>query len=122
MQGAFGCIIGIGLAFYFSWRMALVTLAIAPFMMLGGILKSRFMKKEWESKNDKADSLYKESNALLSDIIMNYRTVIGFGPKNVEFLVSKYSKMLEIPNLKGVKSAHIAGICFGYTNCIRYTF
>ena len=32
--------------------------------------------------------LYMESNALLSDIIMNYRTIISFGDKNVEFLKS----------------------------------
>lgn len=30
-----------------------------------------------------ADDAFKESNALLSDIIMNYRTVISLGEKNV---------------------------------------
>ena len=34
---------------------------------------------------------YKESNALLSDIIMNYRTIISFGEKNVDFLMGYYN-------------------------------
>jgi hypothetical protein len=51
---------------------------------------------------------------------MNYRTVIGFGPKNIKYLLSKYDKLLELPKAKAVKDAHIAGFCFGYTNGIRY--
>ncbi len=69
-----------------------------------------------------SENAYKESNALLSDIIMNYRTVIGFGPKNIQYLLSKYEKLLEAPNAKGIRNAHIGGIAFGYTNCIRYIF
>ena len=35
-------------------------------------------------EHDKSvEKAYKEANALLSDIIMNYRTVIGFGPGNI---------------------------------------
>jgi hypothetical protein len=42
----------------------------------------------------KKDDFYKESNALLSDVIMNYRTIISFGEKNTDFLVGKYDKLL----------------------------
>ena len=53
---------------------------------------------------------------------MNYRTVIGFGPTNVEFLISKYNQLLTHPNREGVKAAHQAGIGFGYAFFIRFIF
>jgi ATP-binding cassette subfamily B (MDR/TAP) protein 1 len=116
-----GIVIGIILAFIYSWRMSLITLGLCPFLALGGFLRSRIMKKEMEG-TDKSAAYYKESNALLSDIIINYRTVIAFGPKNIEYLVSKFDKLLQQPNKSGIKDAHVGGIFFGYTNCIRYIF
>ena len=51
------------------------------------------------------DDAYAESNALLSDIIMNYRTVISFGGKNVDFLLEKYFNLLDEPNKASIKKA-----------------
>lgn len=121
IQGIAGIVIGIVLSFIFSWKMALITLGIAPFMGIGGFLRGKMIKKE-HSTGDDATNHYKESNALLSDIIMNYRTVIGFGPNNIEFLTQKYDKFLEVPNKRGIKMAHIGGLASGYTNAIRYLF
>jgi hypothetical protein len=63
-----------------------------------------------------------ESNALLSDLIMNYRTVISFGPKNILFIIEKYNSLLDVPRRKGIKMAHCAGIFFGYAFFIRFAF
>ena len=63
---------------------------------------------------DKKDK-HKESNALLSDIIMNYRTIISFGEKNVDFLMGYYNNLLEEPTIMGVKNAHLGGFLFGYS-------
>jgi len=65
---------------------------------------------------------YKQSNALLADLIMNYRTVISFGPKNITFLMEKYASLLVIPNKQGIKMAHMAGIGFGYSFFVRFLF
>ena len=65
---------------------------------------------------------YKDANALLSDVIMNYRTIIGFGPRNVEALIGKYDKLLEYPNKQGIVSAHKSGLWFGYSVMIRFFF
>jgi ATP-binding cassette subfamily B (MDR/TAP) protein 1 len=62
------------------------------------------------------------SNALLSDILMNYRTVIGFGEKNIDHLLSRFDALLEEPALKGIKSGHYGGLFFGYSQCIRFVF
>ena len=68
------------------------------------------------------DDAYQESNALLSDIIMNYRTIISLGDKNVEYILERYYRLLEEPNRQGIKRAHFSGILFGYSQSIRFVF
>ncbi len=82
---------------------------------------------QWKQKNraegsDEENDPYKKSNALLSDIIMNYRTVIAFGEKNVTYLMKGFGELLSEPNKEGIKKAHIAGFFFGYSQGIRFFF
>jgi len=53
---------------------------------------------------------------------MNYRTVIGFGEKNIDYLLEKFDKLLEEPNKKGIYGAHYGGFFFGYSQCVRFLF
>ena len=53
---------------------------------------------------------------------MNYRTVISFGEKNVDYLLTNYDNLLDIPKRRGVKNAHIRGFLFGYSQFIRFAF
>jgi hypothetical protein len=46
---------------------------------------------------------------------MNYKTVISFGHKNIDFLMNKFDNLLEGPNKQGIKNAHLAGIFYGYS-------
>ena len=68
------------------------------------------------------DDSFKQANALLSDIIINYRTVISFGDKNVQFILDRYCDLLIIPHKAGVKRSHISGLFFGYSQSIRFAF
>ena len=65
---------------------------------------------------------YQKANALLSDVIINYRTVIGFGQKNVDSVVAKFEEYLVEPSRRKQKNAHIGGFFFGYSNCSRMLF
>lgn len=65
---------------------------------------------------------YKQANSLLSDIILNYRTVIAFGPKNVDMILERYAALLVVPREAGIKKAHISGLFFGYSQGIRFVF
>lgn len=58
---------------------------------------------------------YEQANALLSEVLMNYRTVISFGEKNISHLMSKYDSLLAYPNKLAVSNAHKSGILFGYS-------
>jgi hypothetical protein len=53
---------------------------------------------------------------------MNYRTVIGFGEKNVAYLLEMFDNLLEKPNQLGIRNAHLSGFLFGYSQCIRFIF
>jgi len=90
LEAALGLIIGVIIAMVHTWKMGLIALSLCPFVFLGGIMTSRLAwKVKPSNKQDKnaQDDPYNKSNALLSDIIMNYRTVIGFGEKNVDYLL-----------------------------------
>jgi len=125
-----GLVIGCIIALFYTWKMGLVTMAFAPFISLGGVLMARIawkvkagksMSGAHENKDMRQDP-YQMSNALLSDILMNYRTVIGFGEKNIDHLLSRFDALLEEPALKGIKDGHYAGFFFGYSQCIRFVF
>jgi len=80
--------------------LGLVTLGLVPFVSLGGIIMSRLawkVKPGAGSTALDAEDPYKKSNALLSDIIINYRTVIGFGEKNIDYLLTKFDSLLAVP-------------------------
>ena len=46
----------------------------------------------------KAVDEYEKANALLSDVILNYRTIITFGQKNVDKINKKFEDLLEGPS------------------------
>jgi len=38
-----------------------------------------------------------KANALLSDVILNYRTVVSFGEKNIDSVIKKFEELLIEP-------------------------
>lgn len=117
VEAVLGLTISAAICFIFSWQLALVVTAVSPLMILGGLGMS---KLQFNQKG--VEDSYKHANALLSDIVINYRTIISFGPKNVEFILGRYSELLVIPHEAGVKKAHISGLFFGYSQSIRFVF
>ena len=79
VEAALGLFFSCLICFIFSWQLGFVVTATSPFMVLGGLGMSKLQF------NQKAvDDSYKQANALLNDLIINYRTVISFGQKNVD--------------------------------------
>ena len=103
---------------FFSWRLAIVTLFINPFLIASGLLTARVQF----GKGQKADESHRQATSLLSNIIMNYRTVIGFGEKNVDYILDRYAEFLVFPTRAGIKKAHMGGLAFGYANSIRLVY
>lgn len=68
--------------FIFSWQVAIVVTLTSPFMIVGGLGMTKL-----QFNQQSVDYSQKEANALLSDLVLNYRTVISFGDKNVQFML-----------------------------------
>jgi hypothetical protein len=87
-------------------------------MIVGVIALSRLA---WGNKGGKAAGsvkeidVYDKANALLSDVVINYKTVISFGENNVEAIFSKFSYLMQDPLAKKVHNAHVAGFFYGYS-------
>ena len=86
-------------------------------MVLGGLGMAKL-----QFNQNAVEDAYKQANSLLSDIIINYRTVISFGTKNVDMILARYNELLVIPREAGIKKAHISGLFFGYSQGIRFIF
>lgn len=123
--------IGMCISAFFQWRMTLICIAITPMVMFGGFFMSKLKWKTDHAKpeqkgmdklTDKSGDPYDESNALLSDVITNYRTVISFGNENIESIMEKYEGLLIKPLAKRIVNVHLVGIAYGYSMCIRFIF
>jgi len=87
VEAGLSLIIAVGIACIYSWRLALLVTLCLPIMLVGVVFMSRL---QWGNKGGgksagtfkEADD-YSKSNALLTDVILNYKTVISFGDKNV---------------------------------------
>lgn len=99
LEAGLAVVVGLVIALCFSWRIALVCIALSPTTFLGAYIMARL---QWKPKgmstaNSAEIDTYQESNALLSDIILNYRTVISFGQKNIDHLMSNFDRLLVAP-------------------------
>ena len=81
-------IIGMSAGVYFNWKAAVLCLICSPIMVVGMYMMATM---QWGNKGGRRDEAsddgvdnYARSNALLSDVIINYRTVISLGQKNVD--------------------------------------
>lgn len=96
----------------------MLVLCVSPVLLVGVVAMSRL---QWGNKGGKAAGstkeadAYEKSNALLTDVILNYKTVISFGDKNVKQIIQKFEDLLVEPSEKRIKNAHIAGLFFGYS-------
>jgi hypothetical protein len=93
-----------------------------PLVLLGGYAMSKIRPKQLVvSRKTKSDP-YDESNALLSDVIMNYRTIMSFGNKNIESIFQKYQNMLEGPKDDNNRQNRLIGLAYGYSLAIRILY
>lgn len=126
-EASLAVVSGLVISCYFCWPITLIVTACSPFLALGMFLVSRISwgnKGGGKSKHDKSGEAdpYEKANALLSDLIINYKTVASFGEQNVELIFDKFSDLMEKPMNTNIKNAHLAGLAHGYSQCSRMLF
>lgn len=75
IQNIANLVSGIIIAFIFEWRTSLVALGLIPFMILSGAIQMAFTT----GFSAKTDSAYKDSSNLITESMINIRTVTSFG-------------------------------------------
>ena len=65
---------------------------------------------------------YEKANALLSDVILNYKTVITLGQKNIDLITKKFETLLDSPSSLKQKNSVKAGILNGIGESGRLVF
>lgn len=111
-------ILGMSAGIYFNWKAAIVCLVCSPIMIIGMYMMATM---QWGNKGGRrnegnvADGVdnYARSNALLSDVIINYRTVISLGQKNVDSINKSFEELLVGPMQDVIKQANKAGAFYG---------
>ncbi len=68
LSSSFSFVIGITIAFFASWRLALVTLAVSPVLILSGAVEGFFKKTNEEIENT-------EDNNVLTETLNNIKMV-----------------------------------------------
>ncbi|KNE72357.1 hypothetical protein AMAG_16841 [Allomyces macrogynus ATCC 38327] len=98
-------LVGCGLAIYYGWKLALVTLAGAPIVMLAGMYQSRATKGLNNSEGDRA------STSLSSEIVSNVRTVASLCLEKL--FIGKYAELLGEHRKKQHRAVLLGSLAFG---------
>ena len=123
----FSLTFGILGGFVLCWQQAAIAFVLSPIAIGGAYAGSRIY---WGKKGGKTKSHgekiekddYESSNALLSDVILNYRTVMSFGQANVDLINAKFKQLLEAPQARRVRNFGLAGLANGWSSCARVAY
>lgn len=115
VQNLFTLVCGLGIAFYFGWKLTLILLALLPLMIIAGALEMAMASGY--AKAD--DSLMAEANQLLSESIGGIRTVTSFNSR--QRIVGFYTALLAGPKRLAVKKGVVGGLGFGISQGILFT-
>ena len=55
-------------------------------------------------------------------MILNYRTVMSFGQTNVDQINAKFTKLLEVPEKRKIRSLSLSGLAVGFMSCSRVMY
>ena len=100
---------GLSIAFAYSWQLTLVILATLPLLMFGAVVQMKILQGGVGSDGSK---LYAAANQLLSDALVNVRTVAAYGLG--DDMVALYAGAQEGPGEELRHRANVIGFAFGF--------
>ena len=101
---------------------ALNAFIFSPIMIGGSYMMATVsFKNSAMAKKGRGDLIdpYQASNALLADVIINYRTVVSFGQNNIDEINENFGKLLDGPLEDKKKIVNQTGMYKGLGECGR---
>ncbi|CBY12477.1 unnamed protein product [Oikopleura dioica] len=104
--GALGC--GLGIAFYYEWRLSLLTFAFLPFMIVTQALMMKLMTGNFGGKEQQA---IENASKVATEATMNIRTVASLGREG--YFGKVYKDNIDVTFEGKVQKINIYGILYG---------
>ncbi|GAB4827247.1 ATP-binding cassette sub- B member 9 [Ancistrocladus abbreviatus] len=114
MQNIATVVAGLVIAFTANWILALIILAVAPFIFAQGYFQGKFMK----GFSADAKLMYEEASQVANDAVGSIRTVQSFCSE--ERVMELYEQKCEGPKRHGVRLGLVSGISFGFSFLALY--
>ncbi|KAL4426347.1 hypothetical protein ABPG74_006285 [Tetrahymena malaccensis] len=100
---------GFVVAFVYSWRVALVAIAVCPFVVVSGTIRA----KKVQGFSEGSDKAYKDSGIIIMEAVTNIRTVASFA--NEKKLSQFLDETLVEPYSIAFRKGHISGVLLGFS-------
>ncbi|KAJ3365129.1 Multidrug resistance protein 1 [Allomyces javanicus] len=104
----------VGLAFYYSWQLALVVLACVPMLALGSLFEAKIM----QGSLNKTRLAYAEAGQSACDAIQNIVMVKALARE--VYFDKDYLKRIKGPYLAGVRKGLIGAWGFGFSQAVQF--
>jgi ABC-type multidrug transport system fused ATPase/permease subunit len=102
-------VVGLGIAFYYSWQLTLVILACVPIVAVAGYLDLAVL----EGSGKKTKAAYESAAQIAIQAIQNIRTVLTLGRERQ--FHDDYLEKIKIPHANALKAANYAAFAFGFS-------
>lgn len=113
VQMACNLLVGVAIALYYQWKIALVTMSMIPVMIITGAVQQMLIIG-FGGSAEAGDS---PENTIVSESLGNVRTVLAFNMIGKQ--VDEFSATTEAAKESGTRIGIIAGIIFGFS---QFTF
>lgn len=117
MQNNVSIVAALVIAFYSSWRLALLVMATFPFLVLGGYLQVR-MTRETPSKEGKSTESFANAGGLASESLRAIRTVTAFALQST--IADRFSVALQETRRRGIIRGWAGGISLGISQAVIF--
>ncbi|GAB2252720.1 hypothetical protein Droror1_Dr00005567 [Drosera rotundifolia] len=114
MQNTATIAAGLVIAFTANWILALIVLAVAPFMFAQGYLQAKFMR----GFSADAKLMYEDASQVASDAVGSIRTVQSFCSETK--VTDLYDQKCDGPKKHGVRLGLVSGVGFGFSFLCLY--
>jgi len=114
IQNLVGMGVGVGIAFFASWKLSLLTLCFIPLVAAAGSVQML----QLGGTNKELANLYEASGKITAESIENIRTVASLGLE--KHFQSLFEKSLVPPYRTTIKQAHFIGLSMGLGEAVIF--